>query len=109
VATRAAITRPRNGCRPFRGLKFETGGTHECGDVEFAIAEFILAFRASTELHTVLSLEGGMHLLWFAVSRPFAKLQEAGSSTPLRSAQSYMDEAQRIEVLSASFICIASQ
>jgi hypothetical protein len=50
-----------------------------------------------------------MHLLWFAVSRPFAKLQEAGSSTPLRSAQSYMDEAQRIEVLSASFICIASQ
>ena len=109
MATRAAITRPRNECRPFPGLKFETGGTRDCADVEFAIAEFILAFGASTALHTVLSLEGGKRLLRFVVSHPFAKLEEAGSSTPLRSAQSYMDEAQRIEVLSASFICIASQ
>jgi hypothetical protein len=109
VATRAAIARPRNECRPLPGLKIETGGTQASGDVEFAIGEFILVFRTSTALHTVLSLERGMRLLRFVVSHPFDKLQEAGSSTPLRSAQNDMNGARGIEALAGSFSCLPSR
>jgi hypothetical protein len=78
VATRAAITRPLNECRPFPGLRFETGGTQGSADVEFAFAEFILAFGTSTALHTVLSSTGGSG---FGVSHPFARKKAKGWGT----------------------------
>ena len=99
---KAKMTRGRNEIRAFPGLKFETGGTQGSRNVEFAIAEFIFALGTSTALHTVLSLKDGTCLLRFVVYHPFAKsFQNAGSSTPLRSAQNGW--ARRIEGLPASF------